>query len=98
MSINWKIRIKNPSFWASVALAVFTPILAYMGLTAQDLTTWAALGNILFSAISNPYILLMIAVSVYNTIVDPTTTGVTDSSQALTYDKPNNCKDGDKNE
>lgn len=92
MNINWKIRVKNVSFWVSVVISIFTPIFAYMGLTAQDITTWSALGNMLLSAISNPYILLTIAVSVYNTIIDPTSTGITDSSQALTYDKPNNVK------
>lgn len=98
MNINWKIRIKNVSFWVSIIISIFTPILAYMGLTAADITTWSTLGNMLLSAVSNPYILLMIAASVYNTIVDPTTTGITDSSQALTYDKPNNVKTVTKNE
>lgn len=92
MNINWKIRVKNVSFWVSVALAVFTPILAYMGLTAQDITTWSALGNMLLNAIKNPYILLMVAVSVYNAVVDPTSTGVTDSAKALGYSEPNSEK------
>lgn len=92
MNINWKIRVKNVSFWVSVALAVFTPILAYMGLTAQDITTWSALGNMLLNAIKNPYILLMVGVSVYNAIIDPTTTGITDSANALTYTEPNSEK------
>lgn len=92
MNINWKIRVKNVSFWISIAIAVFTPILAYMGITAQDITTWAALGNVLLDAVSNPYILLMVAVSVYNAIVDPTSTGVSDSANALTYTEPNSEK------
>ena len=92
MNINWKIRIKNPSFWVSVAIAIITPILAYMGITAQDITTWSALGNVLLQAVSNPYILVMVAVSVYNAVVDPTTTGFTDSVNALAYTKPNNEK------
>ena len=91
--INWKVRFKNPIFWISVVIAIFTPILAYMGLTAQDITTWSALGNMLLNAIKNPYILLMVAVSVYNAVVDPTTTGVTDSARALAYENPNNIKE-----
>lgn len=93
MNLNWKVRVKNPSFWVSIALAILTPILAYMGITAQDITTWSALGNVLLQAVSNPYILFMVAVSVYNAIVDPTSTGVTDSSLALQYNAPNNVKD-----
>lgn len=92
MNINWKIRVKNVSFWVSVVISIFTPILAYMGLTAEDMTTWSALGNMLLSAISNPYILLTIAVSVYNTIIDPTSTGITDSARALQYNEPNSIK------
>ncbi len=91
--MNWKVRLKNPAFWASVAIAIITPILAYMGITAQDITTWAALGSVLLQAVSNPYILLMVAVSVYNAVVDPTTTGVTDSARALQYDRPSDIKD-----
>ncbi len=93
MKINWKVRLKNPSFWVSIVIAVFTPILAYMGITAQDITSWAALGDVLLQAVSNPYILVMVAVSVYNAVVDPTTTGVTDSSRALSYENPNSIKD-----
>lgn len=92
MSINWKIRIKNPSFWVSAVIAVVTPVLAYFGLTAQDITTWGAIWDVTVQAASNPYVLLMIAVSVYNAVVDPTSTGVSDSARALTYDKPNKEK------
>ena len=92
MSINWKIRVKNVSFWVSVVIAIVTPVLAYFGLTAQDITTWSAIGNLIVKAVSNPYVILMIIVSVYNAVVDPTTTGVTDSANALTYNEPNNVK------
>lgn len=92
MNINWKIRVKNVSFWVSVVISIFTPILAYMGITAQDITTWTAFGNVLLQAVSNPYILLMVAVSVYNAVIDPTSTGVTDSAKALGYSEPNSEK------
>ena len=89
MNINWKIRVTNPMFWAQIVASVFLPILAYMGMTVQDLTSWAMVGNALLLAISNPYVLLLVAMSVYNTIIDPTTTGISDSKQALSYTKPN---------
>ena len=92
MKINWKIRLKNPSFWVSIVIAVFAPVFAYMGITAKDITTWASLGNIIIQAVSNPYILLTVGVSVYNAVIDPTTTGITDSAKALTYDEPNGEK------
>ena len=87
--INWKIRFKNPVFYMQLILAVLTPVLAYMGLTVKDLTTWAAVGNVLLQAVSNPYVLALVLVSVWNAVNDPTTTGISDSSNALTYDEPN---------
>lgn len=86
--MNWKVRIKNPVFWAQIVLAVFTPILAYAGLTAEDMNTWKALGDLIMGALSNPYVLMLVVVSVWNAINDPTTSGVTDSKQALTYEEP----------
>ena len=91
--INWKVRIKNPLFWAEIAMSIIVPILAYLGLKTEDLTSWQALGGVLFKSISSPYILGMVIVSVYNAITDPTTSGFTDSKRALTYTKPNNDKE-----
>lgn len=86
--MNLKVRFKNPIFIAQLILAILTPILAYAGLTYQDLTSWDALGKLLLGAISNPYVLGLIAVSVWNALNDPTTAGVTDSTRALTYSTP----------
>lgn len=86
--INWLVRFKNPTFWISVAIAIFTPILAYMGITAEDLTTWQSVATLFKEAVSNPYMLLLIAVSVYNAVIDPTTKGISDSAQAMTYTEP----------
>ena len=88
--INWKIRFKNPMFYAELILSILTPIMAYLGITATDITTWSVLGDVLFQAISNPYVLSLVMISAYNAVVDPTTTGFGDSINALSYTKPNN--------
>lgn len=88
MKINWTVRIKNPVFWVQVASAVFLPILAYMGLSWEDMTTWGAIGGVLVDAIKNPVVVVAVVNSVWNAINDPTTAGLGDSSQALTYEKP----------
>lgn len=88
MKINWKVRIKNPVWWVQIGVSILTPILAYAGLTAADITTWGALGDLLLGAISNPYVLSLVAVSVWNACNDPTVAGLGDSSRALAYDKP----------
>lgn len=95
MKINWKARLNNPVFIAQTVLAIILPILTYMGLTVQDLTSWSALFDVLWTAISNPYVLVMVIVSVWNALNDPTTAGLSDSTQALTYSEPK--KQEDKN-
>lgn len=87
--MNLKVRFKNPVFIVQIILAILTPILAYAGLTLQDLTSWEMLGSVLIAAVKNPYVLGLIAVSVWNALNDPTTKGVTDSERAMTYTKPN---------
>lgn len=86
--INWTVRFKNPLFWVQVLLAILMPILAYMGLTVEDLTSWAILGNALFEAVKNPYVLGLVVVSVWNAVNDPTTAGMKDSELAKTYIRP----------
>lgn len=88
MQINWKVRIKNPLFWVQVIFAVLTPILAYLGITVDALTSWSILGATLFEAVKNPYVLGLVLVSVWNAINDPTTSGLSDSAQAMTYKVP----------
>ena len=86
--MNLKVRFKNPIFIIQLILAVLTPILTYANLTVQDITSWTILGEILIGAIKNPYVLGLIAVSVWNALNDPTTAGITDSDLAMTYEKP----------
>lgn len=87
--INWKVRFKNPVFWVQVIVAVVLPILAYLGLSWDDMTSWEALGGIFVEAVKNPVILVSVVVSVWNAINDPTTKGLNDSFMAMTYDEPN---------
>ena len=89
MKINLKVRLKNPVFIAQIILAILTPILAYAGLTMQDITTWKTLGDLIMNALCNPYVLGLVGVSVWNAINDPTTKGIGDSANALLYNKPN---------
>lgn len=88
MKINWKVRFANPEFWKQIAMAVFVPLLAYYSLNWADMTTWAAIGELFVQAVQNPVVVLSVVVSVYNAIIDPTTRGIGDSEQALTYTQP----------
>jgi holin, phage phi LC3 family len=86
--INWKVRLKNPVFWLNLALSIAAPLLAYFGLNANEITTWGALADLVAQAVKNPLVLVSVAMSVYNFIIDPTTQGLTDSMLALTYITP----------
>ena len=88
MKINWKVRVKSPLFWVEIVAAIILPILAYFGMSLEDMTSWAALGNVLLEAIQNPVVIVATVVSVWNAITDPTTKGISDSAQALTYNTP----------
>lgn len=88
MKINWKVRKENILFIAQIVVSVFVPILAYFGMNWEDMTTWAAIGNLFVQAIQNPVVVLSVVVSVFNAITDPTTKGIGDSQRALTYETP----------
>lgn len=87
--INWKVRAKNPVFWVRIGASIMVPILSYMGLTIEQITTWEKLGELLLNALSNPFLLGLVMISIMNAIPDPTTKGIGDSKQALEYNKPN---------
>ena len=91
--INWKVRIKNPVFWVQAAIAVILPILTYFGLTWEDMTSWAAIGNLLLQAVKNPVAIAAVLASVWNAVNDPTTAGLKDSQRAMAYEKPH--RDGE---
>ena len=88
MKINWKVRFKNPVFLFQLLLTALTPALAYTGLSWDGLTTWTSLWDLVVQAYSNPFLSGLILIALYNQITDPVTKGVSDSKQALSYDKP----------
>ena len=79
---------KNILFIAQVAISIVIPILTYFGLQTSDLTTWGKVWETFIAAISNPYVVVMALMSLFNAITDPTTKGFGDSNKALTYEKP----------
>lgn len=90
MNINWKVRFnkENIMFIAQVIVSIVVPILTYFGLQASDLTTWGKVWETFVHAISNPYVVVMAVISLFNAITDPTTKGISDSENALTYTTP----------
>lgn len=76
--MNWQSRFKNPIFWVNTLLAILTPIFAYYGLSAEQLTTWKSVFQLFINSVQNPYVVGLICVSLWNNIFNPTTKGFTD--------------------
>lgn len=89
LGLNWKIRFNNPTAIGQMFVSIFLPVLIYLGIDWQNLTTWASVGNALFDIIKNPIAIVLIIVNFYVTMIDGTSTGASDSAQALSYNKPN---------
>lgn len=88
MKLNLKTRFKNPVFWIQIVGAFILSALAYNNMRPEDMTTWFGLGEMIKGVFLNPFLLATCLWNVWSAINDPTTKGVGDSEQALTYDKP----------
>lgn len=89
LKINWKTRLLNPYFW----FGLIAVILAAVGVSAESLTSWDVLYSQILTVMSNPFQIGCIAVALVGYLNDPTTSGLSDSTRALSYEKPAaNCK------
>ena len=81
--MNWKVRIKNKTFWLTVIPAVLLLIQVVAAVFGYTLD-FGDLGNKLLAVVNAVFALL----TILGVVNDPTTAGVTDSAQALTYQAP----------
>ena len=81
--INWKVRIKNKMFWISMIPAVLMLISAVCAVfgVEVDLTD---MSQKLLAVVQAAFACL----AILGVVVDPTTAGVNDSAQAMTYEEP----------
>ena len=84
MKMNLKVRVKNPWFWIGLGGVILTA----MGISPETLTSWGAVYVALENLLGNPFMLFSVLIAVLGVFIDPTTNGVTDSEQALTYTTP----------
>ena len=88
MKINWKVRFKNPLFYAALILAIVAPIVVSFGVNLEDLTTWPMVLDIAKKAILTPHLVITVFIAVLTFLIDPTTKGLKDSPQAMKYQEP----------
>lgn len=82
-NINWLVRIKNKNFWLTLIPAVLLLIQVVAAVFGYTLD-FGDLGNKLLAVVNAFFAVL----TILGIITDPTTKGVSDSAQAMTYDKP----------
>lgn len=83
MNINWIVRIKNKAFWLALIPAV---LLLIQVIAAPFGYEWDfVVLNEQLTAIINAVFGVL---AILGVVTDPTTAGVTDSKQALTYTTP----------
>lgn len=85
--MNWKVRIKNKTFWLTVIPAVLLLIQVVAAVFGYTLD-FGDLGNKLLAVVNAVFALL----AILGVVNDPTTEGVADSEQALTYLEPKKTK------
>lgn len=81
--INWKVRVKNKTFWLSLIPAVLLLVQVVAAVFGVSLDL-GDLGNRLLAVVNALFAVL----AILGVVNDPTTAGVSDSARALTYDKP----------
>lgn len=81
--INWTVRIKNKNFWIALVPAVLLLIQAVAAIFGFTLDL-GDIGERILTAVNALFAVL----AILGIVTDPTTSGVGDSEQALTYTRP----------
>lgn len=80
-TINWKVRIKNPVFWATVLPALVSFVYCVLG-------AFGIVPTLTENMVLNVISAVLTALTTLGVLVDPTTAGVKDSALAMTYNAP----------
>lgn len=88
--INWKVRIKNKSFWLALIPALLL-LVQVIGAPFGYKWDFGVLGEQL-TAIVNA---LFAVLAILGIVTDPTTAGIGDSARALTYERPGDADASD---
>ena len=82
-NINWLVRIKNKAFWIAIIPATLLLIQVVANVFGYTLDL-DDLGEKLLDVVNTVFGILVIL----GVVIDPTTAGIGDSEQAMTYTEP----------
>lgn len=83
MNINWTVRFRNKAFWVSLIPAVLLLIQVVASVFGYTMDL-GPLGDKLLAVVNALFSVL----AILGVVNDPTTAGISDSNQALTYEVP----------
>lgn len=81
MKINWKVRMQHKQFWVSLIALLIVLANQIAGIFNVDITIYSEQ----VTGISETILMILALMGI---IVDPTTSGASDSQQALKYIRP----------
>ena len=81
--INWTVRLKNKNFWIAAIPAVLLLVQAVAAVFGVTIDL-CPLGDKLLAVVNAVFVVL----AVLGIVTDPTTKGLGDSAQAMTYTAP----------
>ena len=81
--INWKVRVRNRNFWLALIPAMLLLIQAVAAVFGVSVDL-GDLGNKLIAVVNAAFVVL----AILGIVTDPTTSGISDSTQAMSYDRP----------
>nr|DAV45637.1 MAG TPA: holin [Caudoviricetes sp.] len=90
MKINWKLRLQNKTTLVTLIALCVTFVYQILGL-------FGVVPKVAQDEIVNTIGLLINILVVLGVVVDPTTDGISDSTNALTYDAPKVTDDTEDN-
>lgn len=83
--INWKVRLLNKTFWLTLVPALALLLQTFLAVFNIRLELGETIDKLL--VFINALFAVLMIVGIVN---DPTTSGISDSTRAMTYERPNN--------
>lgn len=83
--INWKVRVLNKTFWLTLVPALALLLQTFLAVFNVRLELGETIDKLL--VFINALFAVLMIVGIVN---DPTTSGISDSTRAMTYERPNN--------
>lgn len=83
--INWKVRVLNKTFWLTLVPALALLLQTFLAVFNVRLELGETIDKLL--VFINALFAVLMIIGIVN---DPTTSGISDSTRAMTYETPSN--------